>query len=185
MDRFALGFLDDILIFSRIKDEHEKHLHAVLTRLRKEKFFGRLKKCDLFKIKVEYLGFDVGAYRVKPCLSRVQVVAEWPIAILVKNMQSFLRLASFYKKYTQFFNEIAAPLTDVTKKGRAENWSPEVWEAKEDNTFKRLKTAMITAPVLQLSDFDNEFSVTIDASEVLVGAILQQDFWQGIVAYLL
>ena len=68
LDRFVLVFLDDILIFSRTKAEHEKHIRAVLTRLREEKFFGRLKKCDFFKTEVEYLGFDVGAYGVKhPC----------------------------------------------------------------------------------------------------------------------
>ena len=76
LDRFVLVFLDDILIFSRTKDEHEKHIRAVLTRLREEQFLGRLKKCDFYKTEVEYLEFDVGAYGVKPSLSKVQAMAE-------------------------------------------------------------------------------------------------------------
>ena len=180
LDRFVLVFLDDILIYSRTKEEHEKHIRAVLDRLRSEKFFGRIKKCDFYQSEVEYLGFDVGAYGVKPSLSKVKAVAEWPTPTSVKDVRSFLGLASFYRKFISHFSEIAAPLTDLTKKGRAEIWSPEVWTEKEESAFRQLKAAMVTAPVLQLPDFDREFTVTTDASEVSVGAILQQDFGQGL-----
>ena len=57
---------------------------------------------------------------MKPSLSKVQAVAEWPIPSSVKDVRSFLGLASFYRKFIRFFSEIAAPLTDLTKKGRAE-----------------------------------------------------------------
>ena len=180
LDKFVLVFLDDILIFSRTKEEHEHHIRTILERLRTEKFFGRLKKCDFFKTEVEYLGFDVGAYGIKPSLSKVQAVADWPVPTSVKDVRSFLGLASFYREFIQVFSEIAAPLTDLTKKGRAEIWSPDVWGAKEEEAFRRLKTAMLTAPVLQLPDFDREFVVTTDASEVSVGAILQQNFGKGL-----
>ena len=123
---------------------------------------GRLKKCDFFQTEVEYLGFNVGEYGVKPSLSKVQAVAEWPTPS-VKDVGSVLGLASFYRKFIRFFSEIAASLTDLTKKGRAEVWSPELWGAKEEEAFRMLNTAMITAVVLQLPDFDQEFTVTIDA----------------------
>ena len=180
LDRFVLVFLDDILIYSRTIEEHEQHIRAVLDRLRAEKFFGRIKKCDFYQTEVEYLGFDVGAYGVKPSLSKVRAVAEWPTPTSVKDVRSFLGLASFYRKFIWHFSEIAAPLTDLTKKGRAEVWSPEVWGEKEDAAFTNLKLAMVTAPVLQLPDFDREFTVTTNASEVSVGAILQQDFCRGL-----
>ena len=148
LDRFVLVFLDDILIYSRTKEEHEKHIRAVLDRLRSEKFFGRIKKCDFYQSEVEYLGFDEGAYGVKPSLSKVKAVAEWPTPTSVKDIRSFLGLASFYRKFISHFSEIAAPLTDLTKKGRAEIWSPEVWTEKEESAFRQLKAAMVTAPVL-------------------------------------
>ena len=116
LDKFVLVFLDDILIFSRTKEEHEQHIRTILERLRTEKFFGRLKKCDFFKTEVEYLGFDVGAYGIKPSLSKVQAMADWPVPTSVKDVRSFLGLASFYRKFIQFFSEIAAPLTDLTKR---------------------------------------------------------------------
>ena len=180
LDRFVLVFLDDILIYSRTIEEHERHIRAVLDRLRAEKFFGRIKKCDFYQTEVEYLGFDVGADGVKPSVSKVRAVAEWPTPTSVKDVRSFLGLASFYRKFIRHFSEIAAPLTDLTKKGRAEVWSPEVWGEKEDTAFTNLKMAMVTAPLLQLPDFDREFTVTTDASEVSVGAILQQDFGKGL-----
>ena len=71
-------FLDDILIYSRTKQEHIKHIRDVLHRLRSEKLFGRLRKCDFFRTEVEYLGFDVGAEGIKPSLSKVQAILDWP-----------------------------------------------------------------------------------------------------------
>ena len=100
-------------------------------------------------------------------------MAEWPTPMSVKDIRSFLGLASFYRKFIRHFSEIAAPLTDLIKKGRAEIWSPEIWTKKEESAFRQLKTAMVAAPVLQLPDFDREFIVTTDASEVSVGTILQ------------
>ena len=89
-------------------------------------------------------------------------------------------LANFYKKFIRWFGEIASPLTDLTKKDRKFEWGP-----KEEEAFERLKIALVSAPVLQLPDFDKEFTVTTDASEVSVGGILQQNFGQGLhpVAY--
>ena len=100
-------------------------------------------------------------------------MADWPTPTSVKDVRSFLGLASFYRKFIIRFSEIAAPLTDLTKKGRAEVWSPEVWTDKEESAFRQLKTTMVTAPVLQLPDFDREFTVTTNASEVSVVAICQ------------
>ena len=66
------------------------------------------------------MGFDVGAYSVKPSLSKAQAVAEWPVPTSIKDVRSFWGLASFYRKFIRFFSEIAASLTDLTKKDRTE-----------------------------------------------------------------
>ena len=117
---------------------------------------------------MEYLGFDVGATGIKPSLSKVKAILEWPTPENVTDVRSFLGLCSFYRKFIRWFSELAAPMTDLTKKDRAF-----VWDDKADKAFNRLKAAMVTAPVLQLPDFDREFTVTTDASGVSVGAILQ------------
>ena len=175
LDKFVLVFLDDILIYSRTKEEHVRHIRAVLDRLKADKMYGRLFKCDFFRTEVEYLGFDVGADGVKPCISKVRAILDWPTPESVSDIRSFLGLASFYRKFIRWFSEIAAPLTNLTKKNQSF-----VWTAMEDTAFNRLKKAMVTAPVLQLPDFEKEFTVTTDASGVSVGAILQQDFGSGL-----
>ena len=124
-------------------EEHLDHIRAVLTRLRSEKLFGRIEKCDFFRTEVEYLGFDVGAEGMKPSLSKVKAIVEWPQPESVTDVRSFLRLCSFYQKFIRHFSEIAAPMTDLTKK---ENQF--VWDDKADQSFNRLKSAMVTAPVL-------------------------------------
>ena len=60
VDRYVLAFLDDILIYSLSREEHEQHIRVVLNRLRENNFLGCLKKCNFFQTEVEYLGFDVG-----------------------------------------------------------------------------------------------------------------------------
>ena len=175
LDEHVLVFLDDILIFSRTKEDHLQHIKAVLDRLRSEKFYGRLIKCDFFRTEVEYLGFDVGKDGIKPSLSKVKAILDWPTLENVTDVRSFGGLTGFYRKFIRWFSEIAAPMTELTKKN-----TPFVWGEKEETAFNRLKTAMVTAPVLQLPDFDREFTVTTDASEVSVGAILQQDFGSGL-----
>ena len=94
-----LVFLDDILIYSKTQEEHLQHIWGVLTRLRSEKLFGRLKKCDFFRTKVEYLGFDVGAEGIKPSLSKVKAILDRPTPINVIDVRSFLGLCNFYCRF--------------------------------------------------------------------------------------
>ena len=86
----------------------------------------------------------------------------------VKDVRSFLGLASYYRKFIRGFSELARPLTNLTKKNH--DWR---WENNEETTFLKLKTALATAPVLQLPDFERQFVITTDASNAAVGAILE------------
>ena len=143
LDKFVLVFLDDILIFSRTKEEHLQHIKAVLHRLRLEKFFGRFHKCEFFRTGVEYLGFDVGKDGIKPSLSKIKAILNWPTPECVTDVRSFLGICSFYRKFLRWFSEIAAPLIDLTKKDK-----PWVWGDQEENAFNGLKRTMVTAPIL-------------------------------------
>ena len=78
LDAFVLVYLDDILIFSRTLEEHIQHIRKALERLRIAKIYARLHKCEFFKTKVEYLGFDVSPQGVQPSPDKVKAVVEWP-----------------------------------------------------------------------------------------------------------
>ena len=141
-----------------------------LRRLKEAKLYGRLHKCDFLKDRIDYLGFEVSSEGVHANPEKVKAIVEWPTPSNVKDVRSFLGLASYYRKFIRGFSELAKPLTNLTKKGI--DWR---WESAEETAFLKLKTAMATAPVLQLPDFEKPFVLTTDASNAAVGAILEQD----------
>ena len=180
LDAFVLVYLDDILIFSQTLQDHISHIRQALEKLRKAKLYARLHKCSFFKEQVEYLGFDVSASGVQPSPDKVRTVVEWPRPQSVKDVRSFLGLAGFYRRFIKQFSLKARPLTDLTKEKNI--WQ---WGEKEEHAFCDIKRSLVIAPVLHMPDFGLPFVVTTDASLVSVGAILEQDFGQGLqpVAY--
>lgn len=175
MNVFVLVYLDDILIFSNSLEEHWEHLRVALQRLKEAKLYGRLHKCEFLKDRIEYLGFDISAEGVHTSPEKVKAVVEWPTPSTVKDIRSFLGLASYYRKFIRGFSELARPLTNLTKKDCV--WR---WDEEEELAFLKLKTALATAPVLQLPDFELPFVLTTDASSAAVGAILEQDQGKGL-----
>ena len=88
--------------------------------------------------------------------------------------------SSWLLRFIRNFSQEARPLTDLTK-GKP----PWKWELAEEKAFKELKESLVTAPVLKMPDFDKSFVLTTDASAVAVGAILEQDFGQGLLCQIL
>ena len=180
LDAFILVYLDDILIFSQTKEEHLEHIRTALGRLRDAKIYARLHKCEFYKDKVEYLGFDVSARGVQPSPDKVRAVVEWPKPSSVKDVRSFLGLAGFYRRFIRNFSLKARPLTELTRDDAT--WR---WDEPQEMAFKTLKRSLVTAPVLHMPNFELPFVLTTDASAVSVGGILEQDFGAGLqpVAY--
>ena len=133
-------------------------------------------KCEFLRDKVDYLGFEVSANGVNASPEKVKAILDWLHPQTVDDIRSFLGLASYYRKFIRGFSQIAKPLTDLTREKKT--WC---WGDAEQNSFTALlKVAMATAPVLRLPDFEKKFVVTTDASDVAVGAILEQDFGSGL-----
>ena len=123
---------------------------------------------------MEYLGFDVSAQGVQPSPEKVRTIVEWPPPQSVRDVRSFLGLAGFYRRFIKNFSLKAKALIDLTKDGIV--WQ---WGENEENSFCTLKRSLILAPVLRMPNFELQFVVTTDASLVSVGAILEQDFGNG------
>ena len=100
---------------------------------------------------------------------------EWPRPKSQHDVQSFLGLASYYRKFIRGFSQVVKPLTELTK--GSIKWQ---WGGREERSFLALKVALATAPVLGLPDFSKQFVVTTDASDVAVCAILEQDLGNGL-----
>ena len=175
INSFILVYLDDILIYSRSEEEHWEHLAHALEKLRRAKLYGRLHKCEFLKDKVDYLGFEVAHDGIRTSPEKVRAILDWPRPLSVHDVRSFLGLASYYRKFIKGFSQLAKPLTDLTRDKIV--WS---WGNSQEQSFTSLKVAIATAPILRLPDFERQFVITTDASDVAIGAILEQDFGTGL-----
>ena len=117
---------------------------------------------------MDYLGFEVSSQRVHTSPDKVRAVVEWPRPKNVHDVNSFLGLALYYRKFIHGFFEIARPLTDLTRVAKEFDW-----KEPQQSAFIRLNMALATAPILLLPNFELPFVITIDASEAAIGAILE------------
>jgi hypothetical protein len=117
-----------------------------------------------------FLGHVLSANGVAVIPDKVQSVLDWVTPSSVKDVQSFLRLAGYYRRFIENFSKIAKPMTELLKKNKKFEWSEKAEEA-----FQLLKTKMTTAPVLALPDTSKEFVIYYDASHQGLGCVLMQD----------
>ena len=136
--------------------------------------YGNMAKCEFFKESVEYLGHVISSKGIATDPKKIESMKQWPVPTNLKEMQSFLGLCNYYRRFIEGYSKIAAPLTDLTHKDTPFTWTSQAMEAFED-----LKNRMITAPVLCIPDPKLPFTVTTDASDFAVGAVLMQDQGQG------
>ncbi|KAK0583355.1 hypothetical protein LWI29_036098 [Acer saccharum] len=144
--KFILVFFDDILIYSKTWIDHLEHLQQV-----------------------EYLGHLISADGVAVDPAKIQSVQGWPIPTNTRGVRGFLGLAGYYRKFVRGFGAIAAPLNRLLSKDGFK------WTLESETAFAKLKSALISPPVLRLPDFSKTFVVECDASGVGLGAILSQE----------
>jgi predicted aspartyl protease len=170
LGKCALVYLDDVIIFSKSLTQHEKDVREVLDILRKEKLFANRKKCELFAEQLHYLGHIVSKQGIAVDASKTKVVQEWPEPQNVKELQSFLGLTNYFRKFVYRYSHIARPLTLLTGKGK---WKP--FGDAEKQAFQALKDALVSPPVLAIPDFNKPFHVYQDASDYALGGVLVQE----------
>src|SRR5438552_566286 len=159
LDVYVIVYLDDILIYSKNKVEHEQQLLQVLQRLKDHQLYAKLSKCTFFSNSIEYLGHIADGEGLRPNPQLVQALTDFPQPKTLKELQSFLGLANYYRKFIANFSRIALPLTDATQNASSSNLQPIEWIDKMQTAFKEIKKALISAPCLALPDPNGEFEV--------------------------
>lgn len=170
IDRFMIVYLDDLLIYSNSPEDHLIHLETVLSRLQKHDLYVNITKCDIASSDTEFLGLNVGIKGVSISLDRKKVVADWPTPKSLTELRSFLGLLQFFRRFIRNFSHLAAPLTDLTRKGFGIN----NWNKSCDTAFAMLKEKLCSAPIMQLPDWNRPFRCHTDASGFAVGGSLGQ-----------
>jgi hypothetical protein len=124
LDKFVVVFIDDILVYSRIEEEHEEHIRLVLQKLWDHRLYDKLRKCEFWLKKVVFLGHIIskGVISVDP--SKVQDVLGWNSPMSVGDIQSFLGLAGYYWRFIEGFSKITKHMTKLLEKDKKFKWTP-------------------------------------------------------------
>ena len=125
LDRFVVVFIDDILVYSRSREEHEEHLRIVLETLREHQLYGKYSKCEFWLTEVAFLGHVISAEGVTVDPAKINAIVAWEVPKNVRDICSFLGLASYYRRFVQSFSSIARPTTQLLKKDVSFEWSVE------------------------------------------------------------
>lgn len=165
----CLVYLDDIVIYSASLQEHIERLKGVFERLRNSNFKVQLDKCEFLRKEVNYLGHVITPLGTKPNPDKLDAIKKYPIPKTVSEIQSFLGLIGYYRKFVKDLAKITKPLTQCLKKGSKITHNQQFIEA-----FNDCKKLLVNAPILQYPDFTKEFILTTDASNFALGAVLSQ-----------
>jgi len=143
LDICVVVYLDNILIYSEDQSEHKKHVCQVLQQLWDNNLFAKLEKCEFDINTTNFLGYIISPEGLCMDDSKVQVIQEWLVPRKVKDIQSFLGFTNFYRCFIVNYSNVTIPLTHLTHKNSAWNWSSSCQEA-----FALLKKVFTTAPIL-------------------------------------
>jgi hypothetical protein len=176
LDKFVVVFINDILIYSKNREDHKRHLQTVLGRLRAHQLYAKLSKCEFWLEKVAFLGHILTIEGIEVDPSKVEAVSKWTQPSNVSEVRSFLGMARYYRRFIKGFSSIARPMTKLLKKD-----NKFVWTSKCEESFQIIKKKLTTAPVLTLPDIHQDFVVFCDASRQGLGCVLMQN--EKVIAY--
>jgi hypothetical protein len=167
LDVCVIVYLDDILIYSDDMSQHKKHVKEVLRRLQKHGLYANARKCKFHRDSVEYLGYILTSDGLRMAKDKVQTILDWLEPRKVKDIQSFLDFANFYRRFIYGYSEITTPLTRLTRKN-----APWNFDSKCRAAFDKLKEEFTHAPLLTHWVPDSQIVVETDASDYALAAIL-------------
>nr|GEZ14302.1 putative reverse transcriptase domain-containing protein [Tanacetum cinerariifolium] len=152
LDKFVIVFIDDILIYSKNKEEHGEHSKTNLKLLKDEKLYAKFSKCDFWLNSVQFLGhvIDNSGIHVDP--AKIEAIKTWAAPTTPTEVRQFLRLAGYYRKFIKEFSLIAKPLSKLTQKNK-----PFVWGNNEEEAFQTLKQKLCSASILSLPEGSEDF----------------------------
>nr|GEX38709.1 putative reverse transcriptase domain-containing protein [Tanacetum cinerariifolium] len=159
LDKFVIVFIDDILIYSRNKEEHANHLRIILELLKKEKLYAKFSKCDLWINIVQFLGKVIDSQGIHVDLAKIEAVKNWASPTTPIEVRQFLGLAGYYQRFFKYFLKIAKFLTKLTQKNKMY-----IWGENQESAFLVLKQKLCEAPILALPEGNDDFVVYCDAS---------------------
>ena len=169
LDEFCTAYIDDILIYSNSKKEHQSHVRKVLAALQKAGLQADIDKCEFHVTKISYLGLIISTEGIRMDPKKVEAVQNWETPTCVKDVQAFIGFANFYRRFIRAFSEVVRPMIATVKKNTTFHWTSEC-----QKSFELLKERFTTAPVLAHFDFEKECILETDSSDNVSAGVLSQ-----------
>ncbi|KAD4180259.1 hypothetical protein E3N88_28850 [Mikania micrantha] len=169
LDEFVIVFIDDILIYSKTKKDHETHLRLILELLKKEQLYAKFSKCEFWLKEVQFFGHVVDQQGIHVDPAKIEAIKDWKAPKTPSEIRSFLGLAGYYRRFIENFSKIAVPLTTLSKKDQ-----PFVWGEAQEDAIQLLKHKLCNSPISSLPEGNDDFTVYCDASNLGLGCVLMQ-----------
>ncbi|GJV87490.1 putative reverse transcriptase domain-containing protein [Tanacetum coccineum] len=169
LDKFVIVFIDDILIYSKNKQEHEEHLKLILELLKKEELYAKFSKCEFWIPKVQFLGHVIDSEGIHVDPAKIESIKDWTSPKSPTEIRQFLGLVGYYRRFIEGFSKIAKPMTKLTQKKVKFEWGD-----KQEAAFQLLKQKLCSAPILALPEGSKDFIAYCDASKKGLGVVLMQ-----------
>ena len=164
-------YFDNIVIHNSDWTQHLLEVERVLSRLRKHGLTASPSKCFFGYPKIKYLGVILGHNYITPLEEKVKAINALPLPTTKKQLRSFLGTTDYYRKFVPHYASIAAPLSEFLRKHSKNKLD---WKENQITSFKSLKDALMSHPILCLPDMSKTFYLRTDASDTGVGAVLLQ-----------
>ena len=142
----------------------------VLEKPREHQLYAKFSKCEFWLKEVGFLGHVISGEGIVVDPTKVVTVKNWEAPTTVGEIQSFLGLAGYYRRFIENFSRIAKPMTELLKKDTKFKWTEDC-----EASFQELKKRLVTAPVLILPDIRKDYEVYCNASHRGLGAVLMQE----------
>lgn len=169
LNQFFLIYIDDGLVFSQSFDEHLIHLDKILGKASKANLSLSVSKCKFGYQEVKLLGHIVGKNGFKMDPAKVERINNWPRPTCVTEINQFIGMIQYYRRYLRGLSEIIAPMNYLKKKNVPFNWTIE-----QENSFQKCKNLLTDDQVLIHPDFSKPFLLFTDASNFGIGGVLSQ-----------
>nr|GEX26961.1 putative reverse transcriptase domain-containing protein [Tanacetum cinerariifolium] len=145
LDKFVIVFIDDILIYSKNKEEHEEHLKLILKLLKKEELYAKFSKCEFWIPKIQFLEHVIDSKGIHVDPTKIESIKDWTSFKTPTKIHQFLGLAGYYRRFIEGFSKIAKSMTKLNQKNVKFNWGE-----KEEAAFQLIKQKLCNAPIRAL-----------------------------------